>query len=584
MRKRTRSISIIGAAVVASTALAACGGGSSGGSGGSSNNAGATSNAKGGTLYELYNRPLNHMDPQRMYTGLEIINASRLYSRSLVQYPVTTDPKKASTPVPDMATNTGTMSDGGKTWKFTLKDGIKWQDGSPVTCADLKYGVSRSFATDIITGGPNYILGYLDIPEYKSGKKKGLPMYDGPYKNDGKKYFDKAITCSGKTITYHFKKPWIDFNQAVASLRSFDAYKKSKDQGNKSNMSVFSDGPYKLQGTFSAAQGGTFVRNPEYDPKTDGVRKALPDKIVFQGGVTPEISTGRLVADAGNDKDAVTSNQIPPSKFSQITGAVAQRTENPQSPYTEFLQPNFARLKNPKVREALAVALDKSAYIAAGGGPKLYDPAYDVASPTITGFKKNPAFASIPDSGDPAKAKKILKSAGVKLPYPIKLTYPGGTPTADKEFAAIAAGWNKAGFKVTLNGLTDTYYNVAQNPSGDSDVYWGSWGADWPSMSTVLPPLFDSRVNLQPGTNGQDYGRYKSDKVNNLFDQAAKASSPEAAAKLYQQADAVMGKDYAYIPIAYDKFYLPHGSNVTNYINNPAASMYPDLGGIGVKH
>ena len=91
-------------------------------------------------------------------------------------------PRRRNTPVPDLATDTGTSSDGGKNWSFTLKDGIKWEDGKPITCEDFKYGASRVFATDIITGGPNYLLSYLDIPK---DPKTGLPAYNGPYKGEG---------------------------------------------------------------------------------------------------------------------------------------------------------------------------------------------------------------------------------------------------------------------------------------------------------------------------------------------------------------------------------------------------------------
>ena len=41
---------------------------------------------------------------------------------------------------------------------------MKWEDGKDITCEDFKYGASRVFATDVITGGPNYLLSYLDIP------------------------------------------------------------------------------------------------------------------------------------------------------------------------------------------------------------------------------------------------------------------------------------------------------------------------------------------------------------------------------------------------------------------------------------
>ncbi len=96
-----------------------------------------------------------------------------------------------------MATDTGTPTDGGKTWKFTLKDGIKWQDGKAVTCDDVKYGVSRTFATDIITGGPSYALQFLDIGTHKDKDGNTVSDYAGPYAKTGQALYDKAVTCDG---------------------------------------------------------------------------------------------------------------------------------------------------------------------------------------------------------------------------------------------------------------------------------------------------------------------------------------------------------------------------------------------------
>ena len=63
---------------------------------------------KGGTLYYLTFRPTEHLDPQRTYIGRDISNFDRLAYRGLVTYPITTDTKKGTTPVPDLATDTGT--------------------------------------------------------------------------------------------------------------------------------------------------------------------------------------------------------------------------------------------------------------------------------------------------------------------------------------------------------------------------------------------------------------------------------------------------------------------------------------------
>ena len=571
-----KPLAVVAAAALA-VGLAGCGGGTTGGDSGSGSNSSA--GKKGGTLYYLTNRPTEHLDPQRTYIGRDISNMSRLALRSLVTYPITEDTKKATTPVPDLATDTGQSSNGGKVWKFTLKDGVKWQDGSAITCADLKYGVSRSFATDVITGGPNYILSFLDVPK----SKDGLPLYNGPYKNAHKADFDKAVTCSSdnKTITYRFNKPFPDFPLAVASLLAFNPYKKSEDEGDKSNFAVFASGPYKLEGKWNTSKGGTFVRNPEWSTKTDDVRKALPDKIVFTQGLTPEVVNDRLISDTGQDQMAVTDQRIPPADYSQITGPVKDRATLTDSPFVDYLLPNFNRIKNLKVRQALLASLNVQGWINAGGGSKAYRPAKSVVNPALIGYQDNPNF-KYPESGDINAAKKLLQQSGEKLPYPIKFTYSGGTPTTDKEAAAIAAGWKKAGFKVTLDPLTETYYDVVQKPTADSDVVYGGWGADWPSIATVIPPLFDSRINLTSASNGQDYGNYRSDKVNKLIDQAAAKGSVEEQAKVYAQIDDQLGKDVAYMPLEITRFYYLHGSKVTGYVNNPATAGYPDLGAAGV--
>ncbi len=145
--------------------------------------------------------PQDHWDPQRTYVGADIEFASRVFARTLTTYSAGATAKL----VPDLATDLGTMTDAGKTWKFTLRDGVKWEDGKDIACEDVKYGVSRTYAQDVITGGPNYTITFLDIPTKKNAKGDTVPAYEGPYTKVGQDLFDKAVTCEGKTITFHFK-------------------------------------------------------------------------------------------------------------------------------------------------------------------------------------------------------------------------------------------------------------------------------------------------------------------------------------------------------------------------------------------
>lgn len=568
---KKRMLAVTAGALLASTALAACG---SDDDGGTSEGAGE----KGGTLYFVNEDPIDHWDPQRTYVGTDISKQSRLVYRELVTFGTSEDPAESSTPLPDLATDTGTPSEGGKVWQFTLRDGVKWQDGKDITCEDLKYGLSRNFATDVIVGGPAaYILGYLDIP----ADADGTPQYKGPYNGKGQDLYDKAVTCDGKTITYNFNKPWPDFNLAVAALHFAAPYREDLDEGDKSNYQIFSSGPYKLEGEWDKASGGTFVRNDQYDESTDETdsRKALPDKITFKIGTKTETLYDEILADSGDAQCTVSDHRLPPSYFNQIPD-VQDRYQNPESPYVDYLWFNVDKLPLA-VRQAIATATSREAWITAGGGERAYAPAQSIVNPAVAGFQEVPTFTEIPLAGDPEAAKKILADAGIKTPYKFDFRYPQ-SDTADKQAAALQEIWEEAGFEVTLSPEGDVYYSNSQKPDHNYDVGWAGWGADWPSPMTVLPPLFDSRVNISSGSLGQDYGKYKGKEFNDKIAEAQQATELDAQITALQEADQILADDMVYMPLEIAKFNWVTGSKV-DFHTTPGSNAFPDLGLIGLR-
>jgi peptide/nickel transport system substrate-binding protein len=571
------------AAIAASAGLALSFAGCGGDGGGPINTTPQerTEATKGGTIYSLEQAVTEHLDPQRTYVGRDISNLSRLVYRSLVTFPAgATDPTEGSTPVPDLATDTGQSNEDATEWQFTVKDGPKWQDGQPITCEDFKYGASRNFA-DNLTGGPNfYPRDFLDIPQDADGQ----PVYKGPFTGEGQDAFDKAVSCDGNTITYRFRKPWPTFPLAIAALHAFAPYRADQDKGDKSDLEVFSNGPYMLDGEWNEDSGGTFVRNPEWDGSEDTNREANPDSFVFQIGLEPEVIIDRLIADEGDDQNAISTRNVTPAQYPQITGDVADRAVNIQSPYSNYLLPNFNRITNLKVRQALAAATNRAAYVGALGGENASSPSLSIVNPATPGFVANSNFGE-PEGGDVETAKQLLQESGETLPFPIKFTYPIGSDASEKAFAALKATYDEAGFEVTLDGLDPSgpYYETIQKPGSDSDLIWGGWGADYPSISTVIPPLFDSRINLTPESNGQDYGNYHSDEVNAAMDAASAETDLDKANEMWAEVDNMLALDVAYIPLDISQFYFLRGSNVENYVNAISTSGYPDLGIISVK-
>ena len=587
MGKFLRRASVAGAVGALVVGLAACGSGS----GNNAGNGGSTGTPKKGGTITLLDVPTDYegTDPASVYYGHQIGEFRRLVYRSLVAFPSDSDPTKSGTPIPDLATDTGTTPDGGKTWSFTLKDGIKWEDGKEITCQDFQYGISRSFDPTLVNGtgpGTTYISD-LAVPKVKDKDGNEVPDYYGPFQSTPKQQaaFDKAVSCDGKTITYHFTEAFPDFPQSVAALLVTDPYRKDLDKGAQNLWKIYSNGPYMIKGnTWDPKAGATMVRNPNYDPSTDtpSLREALPDSFKFELLSNQDTIFQRLVADSGTDTTALSSVNIPSNFYSQLAGPVADRTLKTASPYTRFLQINHIRVTDQKVRLALTTALDRASGIKVLGGDNYGTPSTTIVSAATPGYQENAAFKDIPDSGDPAAAKQLLTDAG-KVGYPLKYSYPQ-SDVNDKVAAVFKQSWEAAGFKVTLNPIAPDanpgYYTQMSSKDKDTDVFYAGWASDWPSLLAVIPPILETN---NPGFN---YGYYSNKDVDKLIAEGRTAIAAGDQAKMIsdlQQADEVAGKDAAYVPFLQQKNYFLFGSKVGGFEPTVATNFYPDLAGIYVK-
>jgi peptide/nickel transport system substrate-binding protein len=542
----------------------------------------AASPPVGGTLYMLRLGPVDSWDPQRLYVAADMAFAGRVFERTLTAWAPATDDNTLPKLVPDLATDTGAVTNGGKAWRFTLRGDARWQDGRPVTCADVKYGISRTFATRQITGGPTYALALLDVPRNADGSS----TYAGPYAKTGVPAFDKAVACVGRTITFKLATPMPDFNQVLA-MPSFGPVRSDKDRGAASSTEIFSNGPYMLRGPWVASRGATFVRNPHWAAATDAIRGAHPGQIDFQEGIPVEKAISRIMTTAGLDSFAVTADSAPPALQSNImfTPAIRARSTNPRSPFVDYLVPNFTRatMANVSVRQALAVATNREAYVTALGGDTAAEATYAIINKSLPAHQdSNPL--NVPPRGDAVRARALLQASGMALPVRITVAYRKGA-IADKAMAALQQGWQDAGFLVTLEGLQKDYFTtIAAVPNSSSyDVMWAVGSAEWPSGSSVIPSLFDSRVNLSASSSGQDYGRFTSVAFNAKIDAAALIPDASDREKAWGELDRELCAQVAAIPLTDEKSVFVHGAGVRGYIDNQALGGTVDLATVAVR-
>jgi peptide/nickel transport system substrate-binding protein len=457
---------------------------------------------RGGRLYVLSDSPSMDIDPAYVYSP-EMAFLGATLMRSLVSYTYSPDPEIANTLQPDLATDTGTPNADATQWTFRLRDGPTWQDGTPVTCDDIKYGISRLFATDAFAGGPSYAIQYLDIPTEADGSS----AYRGPYDGNGQELYDRAVVCTGSTITFHLNRTVTDFRYAttwgmVPVKRSADTGETYGHAGSPPPNFV-SSGPYQIR-SYTTGVGGSMIleRNPYWDPASDPIRKALPDTWEVDFGLDPEILDQRLMSSYGEDAMAVMTGALQPENLPTIFADpetpnpdFAGRAFSAPSPFVLYYWINTEKVPSQLHRQAIAVALDRDGIRVNAGGVFNGALADGVIPPSLgldyapTGWADDLFGESVPPEGDPDLARRLIRQSGEPIPD-LTWDYPQ-TPANDKEAAIVIDSLARAGINVKANALPAEDWGTAiSNDQTAHEFGWFVWGYDWPTASTIIPPLF----------------------------------------------------------------------------------------------
>jgi peptide/nickel transport system substrate-binding protein len=519
----------------------------------------------GGTLYILSDRSTNAFDPAKSQ-GLAITSLA-LVHRRLTSWK--TESGKPATVIPDLATDTGRASADGKTWTFTLEDNLLFSDGTPITSADIKYGIERSFAP-AFSGGLGYHKTLL----------VGGSDYKGPF--EGNELASIEVP-DAKTIVFQLVRPYGDWTW-IASTPAFAPVPKGKGVEPTYEEHPIASGPYQVA-SYAKGVEIKLVRNPHWDKATDQARAGLPDEVVFQLGQETSVISQRLIADSGNDKFAFSSSFAAPAQLVQIqsNASAKQRLVTSKSGALAYLALNIRRgpLADLKVRQAFQYAVDKSAFQVALAGNA--DLAGGIATTLITeGIAGREVFDlyPAPPGGDVAKAKQLLTEAG----YPNGLdnldflvdTVNDGTAKAE----ALQAALERAGIHTKLRPLDDdAWTSVATGAEGTYDLTLSSWQPDFPSANGNIQPLFGTS---EIGNGGYNVSRYSNTEVDQLIVQAQGTVDQVAAGKLWAQADHRILQDSPVVPLIYTRNSFLHGSKVAQFVIGEFPS-YPNYLQVGLS-
>ncbi|MFF0382430.1 ABC transporter substrate-binding protein [Streptomyces sp. NPDC004286] len=526
---------------------------------------------KGGTLTVLNAEAQTDFDPARLYTSGGG-NVPSLVFRTLTTRNRENGAAGAKV-VPDLATDTGRPNKDATVWTYTLKDGLKYEDGTPITSADIKYGIERSFAPEL-SGGAPYLRDWLS----------GAADYQGPYKD--KKGLAAIGTPDARTIVFHLNKPEGEF-PFLATQTQFAPVPKAKDTGTKYEQHPVSSGPYKVVSNQNDGERVLLERNPHWSG--DDERKAYPDKVDVRSGLDSSVINQRLAASQGADKATVTTDtNLGPAELARVSGdkGLAARVGTGHFGYTDYIafNPKVKPFDDPKVRQAISYAVDRSSVINAAGGSALAEPATTfLPDQKSFGYTPHDLFPA-GKSGDAAKAKELLKEAGHPNGLTVTLTHSNSKDfeTSPEIATALQDALKKAGITVKLQGLEDNdYRDKIHGIKTEPGFFLAHWGADWPSGGPFLAPIFDGRQIVKDGANFNT-GLLDDKSVNTEIDAINKLTDLNAAAARWGALDKKIAGQALVVPLFHPVYKRLYGSDVKNIVISDWTGVL-DISQVAVK-
>ena len=425
---------------------------------------------------------------------------------------VTLDPDRKVQP--DLAKE-WSVSNGGKTYTFKLRDNAVFQNGQRVTADDFKYSIER--AADPTNASPT-VIAYL-------GNIVGVKD----------RFANKASSVSGvkvideNTIQIDLVEPSDFFLSELTYPVAFVVDKKTVEKNPRNwTQNPNGTGPFRLK-EFKPAEKITLVKNERYHlgaPKLDEVVFELAGGSILTRYENNEIHIGGFPA---TQLDAVKSGSSPLSK---------DYREVPEMATFYFtLNPQKAPFDDPKVRQAFAMSIDRENI----NTVLLYN-AYRVADgflpPEMPGYTDS--VHSYPY--DPAKAKQLIqesKYAG-KLPR-VVLTFSGSGSAPGDLLVAIQKGWSdNLGVDIELQAIDSSAF-LREQRKGGFQMHSDGWSADYPDPEDFLGKLFASDSQL-------NYTKYKNDEVDALLTQARIEQDRAKRYTLYAQAEQKILDDATVIP------------------------------------
>ena len=467
-----------------------------------------------------------------------------------------------------------TVSDDGLVWTFTMRDGLKWSDGSDLTAKDFEYSFKRLAAPDTAAPYAETVVGMIDGYEDAVGN----PDADGNMTTEPD--FDALNVVAsedGKTLTVTLSYPCAYFDK-LAAFAAMSPVQQATVEANGDAWCTEADtyvcnGPYYIS-DWIPSERIVLTKNPNYVGGWDS-SKIVSDTITL---LLLEDSSAAYAA--YNSGEAQLIKDVPTDEIPSLTKAEDGGdfyVDTILGTYYLSLNDQKEPFTDPNVRKALSLAIDRD-YVANTIMQGTYSPAYNMVGPGIVDesgmFYDNAnggkTYISDDYEANLEAAKQALADAG----------YPNGEGFPTIEYSTNDAGyhtpvaeylqqaWGELGITVNINKVEWASFTPLRR-AGDYDASRNGWVMDYNDPSNMLE-LFTTG-------NGNNDGKYS----NADFDAAIEASKVADKSVHFQklhEAEDILMNDYACIPVAYYNDFWLQSPSLKGTWHSPYGYWYLQYG------
>ena len=465
-----------------------------------------------------------------------------------------------------------TTSEDGLTWTFTMRDGLKWSDGTDLNAKDFEYSFKRMANPDTAAPYAETCLGMIDGFE----EAAGFPDADGnPTVEPNLDALNVKASDDGKTLTIVLAYPCSYFDKIVA-FAAMSPVQKATVEANGDAWCTSPDtyvcnGPFMIT-EWTPSERIVLTKNPNYVGGWDS------SKIVSESITLLLLEDSSASFAAYNSGEAQLIKDVPTDEIPSLTKA-----EDGGDFYvdtilgTYYVSLNLKRdaFKDAKVRRALSLAIDRD-YVANTIMQGTYSTADSIVGPGIVdenGYfhdNGNAPYISADYEANLAEAKKLLADAG----------YPNGEGYPTIEYSTNDAGyhvplaeylqqaWGDLGITLTINKMEWSSFTPARR-AGEYDVARNGWVMDYNDPSNMLD-LFCSG-------NGNNDGKYSNPEFDAAIEASRVADVSEHFAQLHKAEDILM-EDTGCLPIAYYNDYWLQSPALKGTWHSPYGYWYLQYG------